>query len=325
MLTQFGLDDFGERVYRAVLRHPGSDEAALEWLPAPTAMAEAELGNLLERGLVRLSGTGWVPVDPEQILQEAHAHQEAELARQRARMAEERAELYGSGLLGDYLAGRGRAGLSVGLEVLIDTVEVFRQIEAWTQSTHNSLSTFITGAEPPGFGGMYDVLQNAETRGINVNSVWTPDALAGAGGGKPAIGRQLASWGVHRADALSMRCIIWDDQAALIPIDVSDIARGAFLVQTATILTPLITLFRRSWERADPWTADDDALAPREVLRRRRAIIALLARGLTDDVVARQLGVGVRTVKRDVEALYHEVGASSRFQLGAAAKERGWI
>jgi DNA-binding CsgD family transcriptional regulator len=326
MLPRLGLDEFGEQVYRAVLRHPDCDASTLaEWITAPAALTEAELGNLLEKGLVRRSAHGWLPVDPEQVLRASHIREEAELVRRRAEMAEERADLYGSGLLGDYLAGRSRAGLSVGLEVITDTVEVFRRIEEWTAQTEDRVRTFVTGAEPPGFTTMYEVWEAAQSKGLSLDSIWTPDALAGTDHRKLAMTRKISAWGAHRADTLAMRCIIWDDRAALIPVDVSDIAHGAFLVQTATILTPILALFRRSWERTEAWSVDGDTPAPPEVIRRRRAVLHFLAEGFTDDVVARRLGVGVRTVKRDVEALYYEVGATSRFQLGAAAKERGWI
>jgi len=45
----------------------------------------------------------------------------------------------------------------------------------------------------------------------------------------------------------------------------------------------------------------------------------------TDEMVARKLGVSVRTVRRMASELMAELGARSRFQAGVRASERGWL
>jgi len=47
--------------------------------------------------------------------------------------------------------------------------------------------------------------------------------------------------------------------------------------------------------------------------------------GATDEVVAAQLGVAVRTVRRTVATLMNRLGARSRFQAGVKAAGRGWL
>jgi DNA-binding NarL/FixJ family response regulator len=42
-------------------------------------------------------------------------------------------------------------------------------------------------------------------------------------------------------------------------------------------------------------------------------------------VIARQLGVSERTVRRRVSDLAEILGAGSRFQIGAQAVRRGWV
>ena len=56
-----------------------------------------------------------------------------------------------------------------------------------------------------------------------------------------------------------------------------------------------------------------------------RALLKLLAAGLTDEAVARRLGRSVRTTRSQVAALMVKLGASSRFQAGHKAAERGWL
>jgi len=54
-------------------------------------------------------------------------------------------------------------------------------------------------------------------------------------------------------------------------------------------------------------------------------LLALLASGVTDEAIARALGLGLRTVQRRISALMSDLNASTRFQAGMAARERGWV
>jgi DNA-binding NarL/FixJ family response regulator len=49
---------------------------------------------------------------------------------------------------------------------------------------------------------------------------------------------------------------------------------------------------------------------------REKAILRLLARGVTDEATARHLGLSKRTVSYTVSGLMRRVGAANRFQLG---------
>jgi DNA-binding NarL/FixJ family response regulator len=46
--------------------------------------------------------------------------------------------------------------------------------------------------------------------------------------------------------------------------------------------------------------------------------------GMPDETIARQLGIGHRTVQRRVQTLLTRLGAASRFQAGVLAASRGW-
>lgn len=54
-------------------------------------------------------------------------------------------------------------------------------------------------------------------------------------------------------------------------------------------------------------------------------MLKLLGNGCTDELVARRLGVSVRTARRVAAELFARLGAQSRFQAGARALARGWI
>ncbi|MEW1841736.1 helix-turn-helix domain-containing protein [Nonomuraea angiospora] len=56
-----------------------------------------------------------------------------------------------------------------------------------------------------------------------------------------------------------------------------------------------------------------------------RRLLALLAAGLKDDAIARQLGTSPRTIRRRLRHLLDELNAETRFQAGAQASRRGLV
>ena len=64
-------------------------------------------------------------------------------------------------------------------------------------------------------------------------------------------------------------------------------------------------------------------LAPATVIG--LVVLNLLAAGLTDDAMARHLGVSVRTVQRRVREICARLGARTRFQAGLQARRHGLL
>ncbi|QJW38144.1 response regulator transcription factor [Cellulosimicrobium protaetiae] len=79
----------------------------------------------------------------------------------------------------------------------------------------------------------------------------------------------------------------------------------------------LRALAESQWDHARPL---GDALGPRE-----DTLLRLLAEGKTDTAVAARLGVSPRTVRRHAAGLMGRLGATSRFEAGVRAAQRGWI
>lgn len=103
-----------------------------------------------------------------------------------------------------------------------------------------------------------------------------------------------------------------------------DRRRDVIVVRPSGLLDVLIAIFESYWRIATPLTAAPESLAgePYEVWR---SLLSLLAAGLTDDAIARELGVSERTVGRRVARLEEVLGAGSRFQLGLQAARHGWL
>ncbi|MER6082406.1 helix-turn-helix domain-containing protein [Streptomyces sp. NPDC001833] len=124
-----------------------------------------------------------------------------------------------------------------------------------------------------------------------------------------------------------MKLIIADEHAALIPLLATpQVLDACILVHPSTLLDALSTLFESLWEQAQPYLPGKPAPDGHNefVNNEERQIISLLAMGMSDEAIARQLGIGHRTVQRRVQALLGRLGAASRFQAGVLAAGRGW-
>ncbi|GAA3151427.1 helix-turn-helix domain-containing protein [Planomonospora alba] len=90
------------------------------------------------------------------------------------------------------------------------------------------------------------------------------------------------------------------------------------LVRACVVVEALRALFEELWARATPlpWARAGDGVV--QVLR-------LAAQGVSDEAIARQLGVSVRTVRARFADAMAALGTHSRFQAGVEAARRGWL
>jgi DNA-binding NarL/FixJ family response regulator len=93
------------------------------------------------------------------------------------------------------------------------------------------------------------------------------------------------------------------------------------------LLSALDALFEKVWRDAYPLDLNGDGLAERDCdgpTELDRRILALLLAGLTDQAVASQLDLSLRTLQRRVRHLLDLAGVESRMQLGWYAARHGW-
>lgn len=92
-------------------------------------------------------------------------------------------------------------------------------------------------------------------------------------------------------------------------------------IRDRDVVQYLVDLFNQLWEGAVPFTATEPGYA--EVTESlHQSIARLMAEGLTDDVVARRLGMSVRTCRRHIATLLRNLDSVSRFQAGVNAAAR---
>lgn len=122
--------------------------------------------------------------------------------------------------------------------------------------------------------------------------------------------------------------VISDRQIAIVTADRVGSRGGLICTEQPAIVLILASLFDQVWNSATP-LALDPAPKPLEdghvLLDAERNLLKLLADGMTDETVARQLGISLRTTRRHIAALMSHLAASSRFQAGVEAAKRGWL
>ncbi|MEQ6900290.1 hypothetical protein [Nocardioides sp. YIM 152588] len=142
--------------------------------------------------------------------------------------------------------------------------------------------------------------------------------------------RRVQAFGeeIRLAPSVPMKLFVIDREVALVPLALGDSpVEGALLVRKSGLLEALVALWQFVWNAAFPVAPtaagdrDVDALPAAEDLQ----VLTLQLAGLTDQQVAKDLRVSVRTVQRRLRGLMEVAGVETRLQLGVVAAERGWV
>jgi AraC-like DNA-binding protein len=127
---------------------------------------------------------------------------------------------------------------------------------------------------------------------------------------------------------VALNLMICDDRFAVVSAPEHDEQRRHLIaVERSTLLDGLIGVFESYWQMAVPLPAADESMddadaAPTDDVRK---ILTHLGGGVTDEAIARELGVSERTVARRIARLQEVLGAQIRYQLGVEVGRRGWL
>ncbi|MTD15665.1 hypothetical protein GIS00_17160 [Nakamurella sp. YIM 132087] len=222
--------------------------------------------------------------------------------------------------------GRG-TGRAPGIEAVTDLADLRQRLLRLGTTTRRELVSVHAGAVPAEqvLRGSMEADTDLLRRGVDLRIVF-PVAFLQAGHLRGYVDEMTAAGArISFADALPHRLIVADGARAVVPIDSRDLTAGAMLVDEPLLARGLrhlsVSLFRRGREAAAIPDGEADGLPSEMDLQ----VIRMLSSGVTDEVAARRLSVSERTFRRHVSALLTGLGATSRFQAGVKAVERGWI
>ncbi|GAB4106595.1 LuxR family transcriptional regulator [Micromonospora taraxaci] len=303
-------------VYRDLLRV--APVAQRDFLSAASPQAARVLAGLLSSGAVHRDTAGVLHVRPPRTALENWAAQR-EMEATRARAAAET-------LSGLYTAvhGTGAAFVEV-IEGKGAVRELFRQLQAGARTEVRGLERgpYLRDTARVPEEVQYDALR----RGLRYRCVYEgellhDEAMLAAVRSAVAAGEQAR---VFPELPLKMMLVDADRGLVILPRAGGDDA-DAMLVHRSRLLDGLSELFEVFWRLGAPIHATADTAQPdAEPTAATQRLLALLTAGLTDDAIARDLGISNRTVHRRVSRLQELLGARSRFQLGVQATRRGWL
>ncbi|MEU7948885.1 LuxR C-terminal-related transcriptional regulator [Micromonospora taraxaci] len=303
-------------VYRDLLRV--APVAQRDFLSAASPQAARVLAGLLSSGAVHRDTAGVLHVRPPRTALENWAAQR-EMEATRARAAAET-------LSGLYTAVHGTGAAFVEVIEGKGTVrELFRQLQAGARTEVRGLERgpYLRDTARVPEEVQYDALR----RGLRYRCVYEgellhDEAMLAAVRSAVAAGEQAR---VFPELPLKMMLVDADRGLVILPRAGGDDA-DAMLVHRSRLLDGLSELFEVFWRLGAPIHATADTAQPdAEPTAATQRLLALLTAGLTDDAIARDLGISNRTVHRRVSRLQELLGARSRFQLGVQATRRGWL
>jgi sugar-specific transcriptional regulator TrmB/DNA-binding CsgD family transcriptional regulator len=347
-LEVVGISAFDERVYREVLACPGiTVQELLRRSGENAGRIQSSLSRLRAKGLVsRLWGRSprWTATNPGTAIRSLVRGLQSELDRL-TDTADELETAFRT--VGQNPEEGGQ------FEVLAGPEEQARWYVRLQQEAKEEVLTFD---RPPYVLDYHNPLQTGLLRnGVRYRTIYTPEAFDHAGA-LDEVGSLIKAGEEARVlPELPFKMAIVDRWRAVMPLHMDPPLTRGVLIRGSTMVVALVELFERLWrealpvgsalwrepgaegDRLRPAREEPDATAPTEPTElgpvgpvgsfaaEDRRLLALLAAGLKDDAIARQLGTSPRSLRRRLRHLLDELNAETRFQAGAQASRRGLV
>lgn len=322
MFEVLGLSALEESVYHALIRtHAGTTgELAAETSTSPSRVSHA-LRRLSRLGLVRKSGRGpYIATRPDAAFEALFHRQEEALDQARQGLG---------ALVEEYQLSSFAAHPANLIEVITGEAEVARYALDMHLRPKESVMLFDTPpyTSPPNDHDEVALLE-PQLPTTSWRTIYSSDALALPG--RFAVVSRLAELGEESRviPSLPMKLQIVNEETAMIPLTTTERAADSMaVVHKSGLLDALVALFDAYWELATPLPvagtspAGPDTGVPEDDLR----VLAMLATGLTDTAIAKQLKVSIRTGRRRIARALAIAGGRSRFQAGVNAKRKGLV
>ena len=324
MLQTLGLSAQAETVYQTMLDHPGHGVVAIA---ADTDLSPGQVHDCLDElaALMLVRASNEHPgqmraVSPEIGLADMLAREEADVAARQAQLAASRAAV--TRMVADRATTRAAHGERLtGMDAIQERLEKLGR----------AATTEVLGVHPGPAQRPEDLAAGRQAnlealaRGVTIKSLYQ-DATRNDPH-TTAYAHWLLSLGseVRTAPVLPQRLVIVDRASALVPIDPGDARKGALHVTEPGIVTALVTLFEQAWNTAIPLGATHTQDPETGLTHTERELLRLLGTGLTDDTAGQRLGISSRTVNRHMASIMERLSATSRFEAGIKAAQKGWL
>jgi len=217
-----------------------------------------------------------------------------------------------------YFEGRRLRNRLEAFDIIGDVSRVQPMLDHLTQNCTEEMYTVQPGgARPPEkLAAARQSALSTLARGVRIRTIYQHTARSDLA--TRSYVRDVTAQGaeIRTADELIDRLIIYDRETVFLPERTRPGgAPGAAIVREPTLVSFLCAVFDHLWEGATPFAVDSQK-APTTTDDLKQSIIRLMAKGYKDEMVARRLGMSVRTCRRHIAEITEELEATSRFQAG---------
>jgi sugar-specific transcriptional regulator TrmB len=343
VLGILGVDERTERVYRELVQlGPCSVETLALRLGVGRPLVVEAIGILESKSLATRSAGGLVHTAPPQLALGAL------LTAQRHALGQ--AELTAAALAEAYHAASAQQNAHELVEVVIGEDQVAQRLEHIQHNAEAELLRLVQARVEVPAACESEAETAAVRRGVRYRVVVERAGLDGPHGrsmGGIALAQPITEQ-VRVAESVPTKLVIADRNTVILPLsepgsplvarvagaagNVVDGDEGpmALISRAPGLVTAMVGLFESVWQRAlpmRPMVGGEPAAVPHEALPTPLdlRILSLLLVGATDAAIAKQLGLGLRTVQRRVAHMMELAEVSTRLQLGWQAHDRGWL
>ncbi|MBP3035553.1 winged helix-turn-helix transcriptional regulator [Arthrobacter sp. zg-ZUI100] len=321
------LDQSSLAVYRYAVSHPGwTVSDASEALGLTTRSLQKAIAQLTERCLLVPAGgdlAGYTAVSPDVALAELVDPDERALLDLRSRIGAKRREL--AGLIPTFAAASRQASTDSAVEVLEDPDRVMRVLIEYARSASECVLM-----SRPGPGANADTQEESVQKDIDLlrqgvqRRTLYHASIRDHVPTRRAVEAVTAAGGEFRTlSHMPLRTVIFDGKVAVIPRGSTPDDRAGLVIRDPNLVQIFVRMFDFAWELGEPFLAEEPQ--SNQLTSTQRSILRALAAGNPDDVIARRLGISVRTCRRHIAKMLEDLGAESRFQAGIKAHRAGWI
>lgn len=314
-------------VYRYAARKGAIDtiDAAAADLGVGIPAATEAVEHLVESGLLKSedsAGSRFVPVDPEDAAASLVSSVEREIYQRRELIDQirERIKL----LRQDYPSNGRPASSGSAVEYLTGAMEV----RGFLKVTCDGCRTEVLVLQPSKSGAdEFEELSRAYgpllDRGVAVRIISQHRSRADLTTRMKMKKLTDAGAEVRTVSHVPRAAAVFDRSLAVL-FGCSDGETSVAKVHNQGVVQFLLDLFNYLWDVATPLEGVESGYA-NVAGDLQQTIAGLMAKGYTDEVVARKLGMSVRTCRRHIAAMMRDLDSISRFQAGVQAARRSLV
>ncbi|MGH3859111.1 hypothetical protein [Actinokineospora sp.] len=309
-------------VYRYATRRGAieSVEQAAVDLALTVHEVNATVNHLIESRLLRVDpDRRLVPVDPEVAAALLVSPMEREIYQRRELIAQirERTDVFRQ----DYVHTGLRGAASASVESVSGTMEVRGLLKVASDACREEMLVLLSGTvDTDDFDDFMGVCDRLLSRGVAVRVVCGHKSRTDFAT-RVKIKKLIDAGAVVRTASHIPRAAAVFDRSSAVLLGDGAAEASASRVRHDEVVEFLLAVIDHLWDSATPLESFESGYA--EVADELQQTVAcLMAKGFTDEVVARKLGMSVRTCRRHIAALMSDLHAVSRFQAGVQAAQK---